>query len=346
MSNHAEASLSSNAYRSCARLIPFAFLLLPAEIDGVMNPSSLATAIKAKALEIGFHKVGIARAGEVRSGGLLEEWLSRGFHGTMTWMENHREKRSDPREVLPDARSIVCVALNYYTPDSHSEDSSIGKISRYAWGDDYHEVVKDKLFLLLEAIRTLEPNVRGKCCADTAPVMDKYWAVEAGIGWQGKHSNVITRNLGSWIFLGEILLDVELKYDAPIKDYCGSCTKCIDACPTVAITQPYVVDSRRCISYLTIEYRGDEFPPDTAGQFENWIFGCDVCQDVCPWNKKFSQPTDITAFKQREANTTASLHELSRMTEEDFARRFATSAVKRAKLRGFLRNVLHAIRLV
>ena len=234
------------------------------------------------ALELGFHKVGIvpaeALAAESRA---LSGWLTRGFHGGMGWMERDPEKRTDPGLILPGAKSVVALALNYYTPNQHKPDTHYGKISRYAWGDDYHDVVKEKLDRLLQSIRNEEPSANGKVCVDTAPIMDKAWAARAGLGWIGKSSNLITKEHGSWVFLGEIVLDIELDYDTDIEtDHCGSCTACLDACPTNAITEPYVVDSRKCISYGTIELRDESLPEEMAKNLNGWIYGCDICQDV------------------------------------------------------------------
>jgi epoxyqueuosine reductase len=306
-----------------------------------MDNKSLTQFCKLKALELGFDKVGIAKAERVKSDSLLEEWLTSGFHGTMHWMENHLAKRVDPRELFPGAKTVLAVALNYYSPQAIADDPNTGKISRYAWGDDYHEIMKQKLRELLAAIQAADSTVQGQCCVDTSPIMDKYWAVQAGIGWQGKHTNVITRGLGSWVFLGEIVLNVALEYDTPIEDFCGTCRRCMDACPTAAITEPYVVDARKCISYLTIENREPAFPDGT--QLDHWIYGCDVCQDVCPWNEKFSQPTPLAEFYPRSENIDQPLRALGTMTEEDFRRRFKNSPVKRTKFSGFIRNVRHVL---
>lgn len=304
---------------------------------------SLTDQIKSKALEIGFHKVGIARAEKAETASQLEEWLTRGYHGTMSWMERNRDKREDVRVLFPGARSVICVALNYYTLFSMSDKPSVGKISRYAWGEDYHIVVKNKLHQLLNAIQEMDGSIEGQCCVDTAPVMDKYWAAKAGIGWQGKHSNVITRDMGSWVFLGEIIVNKPLDYDEPAADFCGTCRRCIDACPTQAITKPYVVNSTRCISYLTIEHRGDSLPDLPM---KNWIYGCDICQDVCPWNNKFSKPTDVEPFNPRMENINQPLEELAAMQPETFQKRFKNSAVKRTKFAGFIRNVRHVMQQV
>jgi epoxyqueuosine reductase len=295
--------------------------------------------IKEYARDLGFHKVGIVRAAALEEErARLEEWLGRGFHGEMLWMEREPKTRTDPRLIFPEARSVIVVALNYYTPHGHTEDSATGKISRYAWGDDYHDVVGEKLKALLAKIKEEWPDASGKACVDIQPVMDKTWGARAGLGWIGKHSNLITTDYGSWVFLGELLLNLELEYDAGrIDDHCGSCTLCIDACPTRAITEPYVVDSNRCISYATIELRATELPPEVYANLEGWLYGCDICQDVCPWNR-FEQPTDEARFEPREGNVNADLVQILQLGQEDYAARFRKSAVKRAKLTGLQRN--------
>lgn len=295
--------------------------------------------LKEKALQIGFDKVGIARAEALtEEGERLRQWLANDFHGEMRWMEREPEKRSDPRVLFPGARSVVVLALNYYTPHEHEADASKGKISRYAWGDDYHDVVREKLRALFEWIKQERPAAEGKLCVDTAPVMDKAWAVRAGLGWLGKHSNLITKEFGSWVFIGEILLDFELEYDAEtVADHCGKCTLCIEACPTQAIVAPRVVDSKRCLSYATIELRSPELPTDIAENLSGWLYGCDICQDVCPWNR-FEKPTAERRFEPREGNVTADLDEMLEMTPERYAERFRRSAMKRTKLAGLRRN--------
>ncbi len=218
---------------------------------------SLTEQIKQKALAIGFHKIGIVRAEPlVREGEHLKEWLEKDYHGEMAWLEREPEKRADPNLIYPAAKSMVIVALNYYTPYEHEETDAKGKISRYAWGDDYHDVLKGKLRELFAFIKSIDETADGKICVDTAPVMDKAWAVRAGLGWLGKHSNVITKEYGSWVFIGEILLNLELEYETEqVSDHCGTCTACLDACPTGAIVEPFLVDSNRCLSYATIELR-------------------------------------------------------------------------------------------
>ena len=294
--------------------------------------------IKTKALELGFSNVGVARAGALESEAVgLQQWLSRRYHGTMEWMSKNVEKRTDPTQIVPNARSVVSVALNYYTPVAHSEDSETAKISRYAWGDDYHIGMTSRIQQLAECIKLERPEVNTRFYVDTGPVMDKAWAVRAGIGWLGKHTNVITKEFGSWVFLGEIILDIELEYDEPIADFCGSCTACIEACPTKAIIEPYILDSTKCISYLTIEHKGP-IPDDVKPGFGNWVYGCDICQDVCPWNR-FQQPTNERAFFPRGENVEPGLEELERISPDEFTRRFAKSPVKRTKRDGLVRNV-------
>ena len=296
-------------------------------------------AIKERALSVGFHKVGIIRAEPLAAEApRLKEWLARGYHGAMSWMARDVEKRLDPRELFPEARSIIVVALNYYTPEQHHENSNSGKVSRYAWGDDYHDVLKTKLQSLLSWIREQEPLAAGKICVDIQPTLDKAWAVRAGLGWLGKHTNVITPEYGSWVFVGELLLNLELEPDvAPVEDHCGKCTLCIDACPTQAITEPYVVDSNKCISYATIELRTPELPETVQLGLSGWLYGCDICQDVCPWNR-FEQKTDERQFAPREDNINADLKEILELTPETYAARFRGSAMKRAKLAGLQRN--------
>jgi epoxyqueuosine reductase len=251
-------------------------------------------------------------------------------------MERNAEKRIDPRNVLPNARSVVAVAVNYFADVKHSTDAATGKISRYAWGDDYHLLMSGRLLQLLERIKTIAPGVHAKIYVDTGPVMEKVWASRAGIGWQGKHTNLITKEYGSWVFLGEVLLDVELEYEEPIGDWCGTCTACIDACPTAAITEPYVVDSNKCISYLTIEHRG-EIARELADNFQNWVYGCDICQDVCPWNR-FQQPTQEQGFLPRAGNIAPGLEKIETITREEFELQFRRSPVKRTKREGLIRN--------
>ena len=295
--------------------------------------------IKAQALALGFTKVGVAEATHLDDEGTrLREWLARGYHGTMAWMSRAVERRVDPSTLLPGARSVVAVALNYYTDQVHPPAPGQGKISRYAWGDDYHDIVGSKLQALLSWMQKEYPGSGGKIYVDTGPVMDKVWAQRAGIGWEGKHTNVITQEMGSWVFLGEVITTLALEPDEPAPDHCGTCTLCIEACPTQAIVEPYVLDANLCISYLTIEHRG-EVAPELAGAFGGWIYGCDICQDVCPWNQKFSGNTGEPGFAPREGNLAPELEEWATMTQEQFSARFRHSPVKRTKHGGLMRNV-------
>jgi epoxyqueuosine reductase len=298
-----------------------------------------ARKIKERALAEGFDKVGIARAGRLDAEGeRLQEWLGRGLHGEMRWMERDPEQRTDPGLVMPEARSVVVVALNYHTPHEHTNAPGTGKISRYAWGDDYHDVVGARLKSLLAWIKEEWPETSGKTCVDIQPVMDKAWAVRARLGWIGKHSNLITRDYGSWVFIGELLLNLELEADGePVEDHCGTCTLCIEACPTHAITEPYVVDSNKCISHATIELRAPVLPDDVASNLDGWLYGCDVCQDVCPWNR-FEQETREPRFEPRPGHVAPSLQEILELTPETYAERFRRSPIKRAKLNGLQRN--------
>jgi epoxyqueuosine reductase len=304
---------------------------------------TFAEDVKLKATELGFDKIGIVAALPLNDEGqYLREWLDRGHHANMAWLEREPEKRADPRILFPGARSVIVCALNYYTDHEHGEDAAKGKISRYAWGDDYHDVLREKLATLLDWIKEIRPDANGKIVADTAPFMDKAWAVRAGLGWLGKHSNVITRDLGSWVFIGSIILDIDLDCDQEIvEDHCGTCTACLDACPTNAIVEPYVVDSRRCISYATIELRDETLPDDIASNLNGWIYGCDICQDVCPWNR-FEKPAEETRFQPRLGETSLDLDQVANMEHEEYVERFRKSAMKRTKLSGLKRNAAAA----
>ncbi|HLV02089.1 MAG TPA: tRNA epoxyqueuosine(34) reductase QueG [Acidobacteriota bacterium] len=306
-----------------------------------MDRRQLSQAIKQEAYKLGFDSAGIAPV-EKLSGGAYPEWIQRGYQGEMSYLERNVEKRLDPTLIVPEAQSIVSLAINYFHPgELPYEDPSQAVISRYAWGDDYHDIIKKRLKQLLEAIQALQSGITGRYYVDTGPVLDKYWAVQAGIGWQGKHTNVLSRSRGSWFFLAEIILDVELEYDDPAQDYCGTCTRCIDACPTDAIVEPYLLDARRCVSYLTIELRRD-IPPEFRESMGNLVFGCDICQDVCPWNSR-AVPSNRQEFAPRPENWTLELRELARMTPEEFSAAFRKSPVKRTKWRGLMRNVAVAL---
>ena len=308
-----------------------------------MADKKLKEFICEEARNLGFDKVGFATAAHVTQAEYLKRWLNQGYHASMQWMNNHLEKRIDPRMLFPGARSVIVVALNYHQPQARTVIENSGKISQYAWGEDYHEVLKDKLYMLLNKLCLHDTQIEGKVCVDTAPMMDKYWAVQAGIGWQGKHSNVISRELGSWFFIGSLIVNVDIEPDMPIADFCGSCTRCIDACPTQAIIHPYVVDSGRCISYYTIEHRREHLPESLVAHLQNWIYGCDVCQDVCPWNIKFEKPTREARFTPRMENINVSLQTWQNLTEHDFRLKFRKSAVKRTKFAGLLRNIYAAL---
>ncbi|MEW5976584.1 MAG: tRNA epoxyqueuosine(34) reductase QueG [Acidobacteriota bacterium] len=302
---------------------------------------NLTQEIRRKAVELGFEKVGFSRASRLDGRNGLEKWLSSGMHGEMHWMARDPEKRLDARQVLASARSVISLALNYYTRPPHLESSYHGRISRYAWGRDYHLVLKDRLRMLTGWILTREESAQALWYSDTGPIMDKAWAHKGGVGWIGKHSNLITKDRGSWLFLAEILVNLDLDSDLEARNHCGTCTRCIQACPTGAIVAPYTIDARLCISYLTIELRGP-IPRQLRPLIGNRIFGCDDCQDVCPWNR-FAQPTDEADFLPADDNHTPRLIHLMTMTEEEFRRRFRNSPVKRARLAGFLRNVAVAL---
>jgi epoxyqueuosine reductase len=299
----------------------------------------LTRQIRERALAEGFDKTGIVPAGLLSpERERLREWIRRGYHGEMQWMAREPDRRTDPRLIFPEARTVIVVALNYYTPQQHSNNPEAGKVSRYAWGDDYHDVVSSKLRSLLEWIQREIPTAAGKVCVDIQPMMDKAWGVRAGLGWIGKHTNLITPEHGSWVFIGELLLNLELEYDSEqIEDHCGTCTLCLEACPTDAIVEPYVVDSNLCISHATIESRALEMRDDVATNLEGWFYGCDICQDVCPWNR-FEQTTQETRFEPRPGNVEVKLSEILELTPASYAERFRHSAMKRSKITGLQRN--------
>ena len=304
----------------------------------------MASALKVRAKELGFLACGISKAGpldqEARD---LEAWLNAGRHGTMKWIENHFDKRIDPTLLVPGARSVISVLDNYYQPPIPEDSPATGRISRYAWGDDYHVVMKQRLAELYAWLDDAVGGISGRVFVDSAPVMDKAWARRSGLGWIGKHTNLITQSVGSWYFIGEMIVDVPFPEDGPTTDHCGSCTRCIEACPTDAITAPYQLDAQKCISYLTIEYRGEELPEETAGEIGNWIYGCDVCQEVCPWNR-FSKPTSEQGYAVREALPETSLDTWEELDIESFRALFRKSAAKRAKYAGLMRNIRNAAR--
>jgi epoxyqueuosine reductase len=305
------------------------------------NISAISSRIREEALHLGFFRVGIASAGPLPFYEHFRNWLREGMHGEMRYMERQAQKRQNPGLVLGGVRSILVLALNYCTGNVFTDAHLKGKISRYALGDDYHAAIKSRLERMLDFIRNQEPSAHGLCYADTGPVMEKIWGSQTALGWMGKHTNLITRDQGSWFFLGVILLDIELECDPKEKDFCGSCTRCIRACPTRAIVAPYVVDARLCISYLTIELRG-AIPRRLRPLLGNRIFGCDDCQEVCPWNR-FAIATPEKGFSPREGNLMPDLRTLVRLTPEEFGDRFKGSPILRATRDGFVRNVVVAL---
>ncbi len=307
----------------------------------------LTKQIKQKALEIGFHKVGIAivpihSADEKAAVTALQTWLTQNHQADMAWMAN--PKRQDLRLVMPDVRSLVCVALNYYTAHDRPQGDDYAKISRYGWGRDYHRILHKKLKALSTWLESQGDDIRARYYADTGPVQDKFWAQQAGIGWIAKNSNVITRDYGSWVFLGQVLTNLELVGDRPHLSHCGTCTRCLDACPTGAITQPFVVDANRCIAYHTIENRAEMLPETITPHLQGWVAGCDICQDVCPWNQRFAQESDIAAFQPYPDNVAPKLTELAEMSDADYDRRFPASALRRIKPAMLRRNARSNLR--
>ncbi len=304
----------------------------------MLSKSTYSESIKDKARELGFDFCGIAKAGFLEDEApRLDSWLSKNYHGEMAWMANHFDKRLDPTKLVPGAKSVISVMLNYYPSKRLPESKEDYKISKYAYGKDYHYVLKDKLKELFLFIQSEIGEVDGRIFVDSAPVMDKAWAQKSGLGWIGKHSNLLNREMGSFFFLGEIICDLELTPDGPIKDYCGTCTACIDACPTDAITEPYVVDGSKCISYYTIELK-EAIPEEAKGKMENWIFGCDICQDVCPWNR-FSKPNKVKDFDLHPELNEFTNKDWEEITEEVFKEVFRKSPLKRTKIEGLKRNV-------
>ena len=299
----------------------------------------LSSAIKSKALEIGFSKVGIAKANFYKEDEFnINHWINNGYHGSMGWVERRKEERANINKYYPNAKSVISIAMNYFTGNSNDYFSK-NKISNYAWGDDYHIVIKNKLYELLEYIKNIDTSINGICCVDTSPVSEKVWAQRSGLGWIGKHTNLITRDFGSWVFLGEIIIDTNLEYDEPfVKDLCGSCTFCIDACPTDAIINDYQLDANKCISYLTIEHR-DEIPKEFQDKMNDWIYGCDICQEVCPWNKKFSVNSNEESFYPRDFLINNDVNFLRSLSQEEYSKLFKNSAMKRTKISGLKRNI-------
>ncbi|MFI8603305.1 tRNA epoxyqueuosine(34) reductase QueG [Cellulophaga baltica] len=292
--------------------------------------------IKAEALRLGFLSCGISKADFLaEEAPRLEKWLKSNANGEMQYMENHFDKRLDPRLLVDDAKSVISLTLNYYPEEQQTSDTF--KISKYAYGQDYHHVIKGKLKQLQEFISEEIGEVGGRAFVDSAPVLDKAWAAKSGLGWIGKHSNLLTQKTGSFYFIAELIVDLDLTYDHPVTDHCGTCTACIDACPTQAIVQPYVVDGSKCISYFTIELK-NEIPQEFQGKFDDWAFGCDVCQDVCPWNR-FSKPHKEPLFNPHPDLLSLTKKDWEEITEDVFRKVFQKSAVKRTKFSGLKRNI-------
>jgi len=301
-----------------------------------MDRNGYSKMIKAEAKRLGFLSCGISEAGYLEEEApRLEAWLKKGMHGEMAYMENYFDKRLDPRKLVPGAKSVISLLYNYYPSEEQRGDSF--KISKYAYGEDYHQVIKGKLRQLLEYIQEEIGQVHGRAFVDSAPVLDKAWAARSGLGWIGKNANLLSRQVGSFYFIAELIVDLDLETDPPTTDHCGSCTACLDACPTQAIVKPYVVDGSRCISYFTIELK-DEIPKSFRGSFDDWIFGCDICQDVCPWNR-FSKPHSEPRFEPKTELLEFGKRDWEKLTEEVFRKVFRKSAVKRTKFKGLKRNI-------
>ena len=298
---------------------------------------SLTRYIKDKATEIGFEKIGITKATSTNDEKVrLEKWIKNNHHGSMSWIEKRKDERGNIFNYFKEVKSVISIGVNYYSGYNQDQIKSNSKFSNYAWGEDYHDIIKSKLYALLNDITANYPDIKGIVCVDTSPIMEKVWAQRAGIGWQGKHTNLITRDYGSWLFLGELLLDVELDYDDEfIDDLCGSCTACIDSCPTYALGE-YEIYAEKCISYLTIEHRG-EFGGNT--ELHDWIYGCDICQEVCPWNQKFSQITNEKKFYPKKEILSWQDADWENISESEFRKLFKGSAVKRTKHNGLVRNI-------
>ncbi|SRX53006.1 tRNA epoxyqueuosine(34) reductase QueG [Aequorivita sp. CIP111184] len=302
----------------------------------IQNSSKYSQLIKAEAKRLGFISCGISKAEFLeQEAPRLENWLNNNMHGETAYMENHFDKRLDPTLLVPDSKSVISLLLNYFP--SEMQTSETYKISKYAYGADYHFVIKEKLKQLMDFISAEIGDVHGRAFVDSAPVLDKAWAAKSGLGWIGKHSNLLTKQLGSFYFIAELIVDLDLEYDTPVTDHCGSCTACIDACPTNAIVGDKVVDGSKCISYFTIELK-NEIPISQKGNFKDWMFGCDICQDVCPWNR-FSKPHNEPLFNPNPEMLSMSKKDWEEITEEVFQKIFKNSAVKRTKFSGLTRNI-------
>jgi len=302
----------------------------------INNKEKYTQLIKTEAKRLGFFSCGISKAGFLEEEApRLERWLNQNRHGQMAYMEDYFDKRLDPTILVEDGKSVISLLLNYYPSEFQNEESY--KISKYAYGKDYHYVIKKKLRKFLNTIKREIGDVSGRAFIDFAPVMEKAWAAKSGLGWLGKNNNLLTKQVGSFYFIAELIIDLELEYDHATTDHCGSCTACIDACPTQAIVAPYVVDGSKCISYFTIELK-DNLPQEMKGKFDDWAFGCDVCQDVCPWNK-FSKPHNEPSFNPNPELLSFTKKDWEEITEDTFNKVFKSSAVNRTQLDGFRRNI-------
>lgn len=303
-----------------------------------MNIQSRTQLVKETAYKLGFEFVGIAKAEKMeKESRNLDKWLKNGMHGKLQYMENHFEKRTDPSKLVEGAKSVITLLYNYF-PEEQQEDSTAPKLAKYAYGKDYHFVIKDKLKTFLEILRTEIGEVNGRCFVDSAPVLERDWAKRSGLGWIGKNTLLIHPKRGSFFFLAELIIDLELESDGPIKDYCGRCTRCIDACPTDAISpEGYILDGSKCISYFTIELK-ESIPENYKGKFEDWMFGCDICQDVCPWNR-FSKKHNEPEFDPHPDLLKMKKEDWEEITKEVFQKIFKKSAVKRTKFEGLKRNI-------
>ena len=292
----------------------------------------LTNKIKEKAYEVGFDKVGITQATPPLKSKLLNKWYKKKYFGGMSWMETNKDKRMDVQKFYPGAKSVIMVAQNYYSPFEHDSKPGTAKISRYAWGGDYHKVIREKLQSLLIEIENIQPGIEGKMFVDTSPVMEKAFAEQAGIGWQGKNCIIVTKDFGTWIFLGGIVINKTLRYDQPHKNFCGKCNACVESCPTGALVEPTVLDARKCIGYLTIEEVEESTLKELGDKMQNWIYGCDICQQVCPWNK-YKQVTKDKRFFPNKENICPGIDEILNMDEDEFKRRFGNSPIVRTGLK-------------
>lgn len=303
-----------------------------------MTRFQLTKLIKSKSRELGFDSCGISKAQRLdKEAALLEAWLNQNMQGQMAYMQNHFEKRVDPAKLVDGAKSVISLTCNYFT-NAKQSDPNAPKIAMYALGKDYHLVIKEKLEALYNYIVELEPAATGRCFVDSAPVLEKAWAQRSGLGWIGKNTNLLTKRRGSYFFLAEVIIDIELEYDSPVKDYCGNCTKCIDACPTQAIYAPYKLDAAKCISYFTIELKEDVLPDSYKGKFENWMYGCDICQQVCPINSQAERHHE-PAFEPKAELLDMTAADWKVLDEDRFKYLFKNSAVKRTKFKGLKRNI-------